>query len=320
MFQKTIKKEITVKGIRQSDGYETFIKFTPTESGLWVIYENNIEPISSYLVNKDERRFTSSILVGNKIITMVEHVFSAVNGLGIDNLVIEFGSDEAPFFANSEYFSKILNENILEIKDQNKEYYKINKEIEIKGENGQYCMITPSDDFCIDITIDFDGVIGRQSFLYSFKKTDYLKDVAYARSILTFEIKDINNPWVDFNRHFDQFPYTLPENPRESPYISYTEKEFLTPLSDALEPVRHKLLDFIGDLIFLGKIPLGRFEVYKPGHAFNRKIVETIFFLGESHNLQFEYFFKKIPEINLLKDCVENNIVHKEDVLTHTKT
>lgn len=274
--QKTISREIIVTGTRQSNGKDTFVKFLPNDSGLQVKYNNHIEPISPYIMNTDEKRFTNSIVIGGIIITMVEHVFSAVNGLGIDNIIIEFESNEAPFFASSEVFAVALSKNIIDIKNSQKEYCKIDNIIEINGENGQYCKIIPSDDFNVSIAIDFEGIIGRQSFYYSFSKNDYLNDIAYARSILVFEISDMNNPWSDFKKHFDLFPHTLPDDPRESSYIAYTSKEFITPLRDPLEPVRHKLLDFIGDLIFLGKIPHGRFEIYKPGHAFNRKIVKAI--------------------------------------------
>lgn len=318
--QKTIKKEIVVKGFRQSDGLDTFVKFIPTNSGLWVKYRDQIEPISPYIMNSHEAGFTNSVVLGDNVITMVEHIFSAVNGLGIDNIIIEFESDESPFFANAEFFAKVLSENILDIEHTNKEYYRVKRPMEIIGENGQYCKITPHNDFKINITIDFEGIIGKQSLSYSFKQDDYLSEVSYARSILIFEVKDISNPWKDYKKHFDSFPHTLPDKPKESPYITYTDKEFLIPLKDPLEPVRHKLLDFIGDLIFLNKIPLGRFEIYKPGHAFNRKIVETIFNSIDSCDLQFEYFLKKIPEMRDLEKYVENNNVHKnENVLEHTK-
>jgi len=309
-----------INGIRQSDGKDTFIKIIPTISGLWVKYKKSVEPISPYIMNHKKMRFTNSIVMGGKVITMVEHIFSAVNGLGIDNVIIEFGSDEAPFFANSDSFAKVLIKNMVDIESKNREYLSIDKNIEIKGNNGQYCKVTPSDDFYVDITIDFEGIIGKQFFSYSFKTTDYLREIAYARSILMFKIKDMEKPWVDFNKHFDLFPHTLSDNPKLSPYIAYSENEFITPLKDPLEPVRHKLLDFIGDLVFLGKIPKARFEIHKPGHAFNRKIVEMIFNLKSSYNLQFDYFLKKIPEINILKNYTENNVVHNnEDVLSHTK-
>lgn len=318
--QKTIKKEVIIRGIRQSDGLDTFIKFTPTDKGLWIKYGDIIEPISPHIMNNQEKRFTNSVLTSNGVVTMVEHVFSAVNGLGIDNLIVEFGSDEAPFFANSEKIARTLSKEIVSINHRHKEYYRVEKTIKIKGNNGQYCKITPCNDFKVNITIDFKGIIGKQFFSYSFRHSDYLNEIAPARSILIFEIKDIKSPWKNFKEQFKYFPCTLPDNPRESPYIAYTNKEFLTPLKDQLEPVKHKLLDFIGDITLLGKIPMGKFELNKPGHSFNRKIVSTIFNLAESYNLQFDYFLKKIPEIKTLEHYVENNKVHKnETVLEHTK-
>jgi hypothetical protein len=213
-----------------------------------------------------------------------------------------------------------LIENITYIKNKKKDFLKINNSIEIFGENGQYCKITPANDFIINITIDFEGIIGRQAFSYAYKETKYLEEISIARSMFAFEISKEDNPWKNYKIQFESFPYTVPDDPKDSPYIAYTDKEFLTPLKDSLEPVKHKLLDFIGDIMLLGKMPQGKFELYKPGHAFNRKIVDTLFNLDTSWDLNFEYFSKKIPEINLLKNYIENNIVHKnEDVLSHTK-
>jgi len=318
--QKTISKELAIKGIRQSDGKETFVKFLPSESGLWVKYRNLVEPVSPYIMNSNEKRFTNSIVIGESVITMVEHIFSAVHGLGIDNIIVEFDSDEAPFYADSESFSKTLSGSIVHLEDKEKEFCKINEIIEIQGENGQCCKITPADDFIVDITIDFEGIIGRQSISYSHKQSEYLEEISAARSMFAFEISNGNNPWENHKIQFDSFPHTVPDDPKDSPYIAYTNTEFLTPLKDPLEPVKHKLLDFIGDIMLLGKTPHGRFELYKPGHALNREIVRTLFNLDTSWSLQFEYFSKKIPEISVLKNYVENNSVHKnEDVLTHTK-
>ncbi len=101
---------------------------------------------------------------------MVEHIFSAINGLGIDNLIIEFESDEAPFFASFIEIAEILKKNIILLDDKTKDFLKINKEIKLFGEGDQYCEIKPADDFEVDITIDFKNIIGKQNYKYSFKK------------------------------------------------------------------------------------------------------------------------------------------------------
>ncbi len=274
--KKTILKDVVINGYRQSDGKKTFVKFSQCkEDGLYVKFKENIVSITPEIMNNSEKRYVNSIIVGREIVSMVEHIFSAINGLGIDNLIVEFDSDEAPFFADSKFISEELNNNILYL-DLVKDFFKIDKELEIFGKDGQYCKMIPADDFVVDMTIDFDNIIGKQKYLYSFKNNDYIKDISFARSMLIFEIKEGENPWVDFKKHFEVFPKTFPKDPKKSAFIAYNKKGYITPLRDPLEPVKHKLLDFIGDLIFIGKIPKVKFEVYKPGHSFNRKIVKYL--------------------------------------------
>ena len=321
MKQNTIKNSFIIEGIRQSDGRNTFIKFLPCDSGVYIRYKSFTEPMSPYLINNDEKRFTNSIIVNGEIITMVEHVFSAINGLGINNIIVEFGSNEAPFFANAKVFADQLYKNIKSIKTKKRLDSTIKNNFDLEDTEGCICKFTPSNDFRVNITVDFNNIIGVQNYSYSFLKNNYIEDISYARSILLFEIRDENNPWIDFKKHFDKFPFTLPTDPKESPYITYNKNRFITPLRDKLEPVKHKLLDFIGDIIFLGSIPLGEFKLYKPGHRFNRQIVNKMWFgIPDFDERHFEYFLKKVPEMNILSECVENNIVHKnEDVLSHTK-
>lgn len=319
-YQRTIKKEIIIQGIRQIDGKHTFVRFIPSNSGLWVKYKKYMEPINPFLINENEKGFTSSITLGGETIIMVEHIFSAISGLGIDNIVVEFGSNEAPFSASSEIFAKELYNNLININNKKKEYIRITRPIEVIGDNGQRCRIEPSNDFEISATINFENIVGEQCFDYSIKRGDYLRDIGYSRSMLIFKINKEGNPWSDFRKQFNKFPYTLPENPQKSPYIAYTDKDFLTPLKDPLEPVRHKVLDFIGDLFLLGRTPLMKFDVHKPGHSFNRKIINSILNEIDVSDVYFKYFSKRVPEIEQLENCVENNVVHKEeDVLSHTR-
>ncbi|MCR4279396.1 MAG: UDP-3-O-acyl-N-acetylglucosamine deacetylase, partial [Candidatus Zambryskibacteria bacterium] len=215
-----------------------------------------------------------------------------------------------------------LEKNIISLDNKEKKYFKIKNEIEIVGENGQYCKITPHDDFEVGVSIDFEGIIGKQYFRYAFKENDYIKDVSFARSILIFEISDGEDPWKDYKKHFELMSPLFPSNPKDSPFLAYNKSEYLTPLKDPLEPVKHKLLDFIGDLIYLEKLPLGKFEVHKPGHSFNRRIVQEIWnSYPTSNGPYFEYFLKKVPEFGELKNFIENNNVHKnESVFEHTQT
>jgi len=316
----TIKKSLKIKGKRQSDGVKTWIKFIPCDDGLFIRYRETTVPIDVDVVNFKEKRHTTSITVGDKIIDTVEHVLSAVNGLEINNLIIEFGSDQPPFFSDSKYITTKLKKNLRYLGNNRNRSLILDKEIIINGDEGRICKITPCDNFILDVTIDFNNIIGKQRYIYDNLESDYLDEISFARSFLINEITDVNNPWNDNKIHEETFPSLCPKKPEKSPFITFTKDEYLVPLRDPLEFVKHKMLDFIGDIIFLGELPSARFEIYKPGHAFNREIV-TI--LNDSRKVEFasfDYFLRKIPEFISLEEYIENNIVHKQSsVFDHTK-
>jgi hypothetical protein len=68
----------------------------------------------------------------------------------------------------------------------------------------------------------------------------------------------------------------LPEDPKDSPIITFTKDKFLTPLKAENEPATHKLVDTLGDLALVGYRIYGDMEIYVPGHKFTHKIAKEI--------------------------------------------
>lgn len=274
--QITVKKDITINGVRHSDGLPTYIKFSPTTNGRYIKYKEHVVPVSLEIINFKETRHTNSIVVNNNVISTVEHVFSAVNGLGIDNVIIEFGSDEPPFFANSKDVTKKLSKYLSKIKNKFKKYIEIDKEIIIKGDEGSYCKMSPDINLVVDCVIDFPHIIGRQQYVYIDNPGTYQEGVSFSRSFLINEVKDLSDPFADNKKHLETFPRVINKKIHKGPFISFTKDKYITKLKDPLEPAKHKVLDFIGDIFFLEYKPKIKFEIYKPGHAFTRKIVKYL--------------------------------------------
>lgn len=274
--QRTIKKEITIKGIRHSDGLPTYVKFFPTTNGRYIKFKGYIVPVSVEIINFKETRHTNSIVINGNVISTVEHVFSAVNGLGIDNIIIEFDSDEPPFFANSKEITKKLSKYLSKIENKFKKYLEIGKEIIIKGDEGSYCRMFPSNDLVVDCVIDFPHIIGRQQYVYIDNPETYQERISFSRSFLINEVKDLSDPFADNKKHLETFPRVLNKKIHKGPFISFTKDKYITKLKDPLEPAKHKVLDFIGDIFFLENKPKIKFEIYKPGHAFTRKMVKYL--------------------------------------------
>jgi len=274
--QITIKKEITIKGVRHTDGLPTSVKFYPSTNGRYVKYKEHIVPINMDIINFNETRHTNSIIVSGCVISTVEHVFSALNGLGIDNIIIEFGSDEAPFFADSKFVTKKLYKYLKKIDGKFKNFLTIDKVLFLEGNEGSYCKISPSDTLVVDCVVEFPHIVGRQRYVYVDSPKYYKKDISFCRSFLINEVKNLNDPYADNQKHFETFPGVLNEKIQKGPFISFTKDKYITKLKDPLEPAKHKVLDFIGDIYFLSNKPKMKFEVYKPGHAFTRKIAKTL--------------------------------------------
>jgi UDP-3-O-acyl-N-acetylglucosamine deacetylase len=275
MFKKTIAKSIVIEGKTMYEGNPTSIQCLPYDKGIAIEYRGVRKLLSPEDFNEKEKGYTTSVQVGDNNVVMTEHLLSAIIGLGINSILIKTTSPEIPFSANAELFTNSLKNIDLVDTDVYHKQIKIDRTLRIDGQNGKYCIITPSDKFEITITVDFPFPIGRQSYYYVQSKENYLSEIAHARSILIFAIDDID-PWENYKVHFPQFPAIIPQDPKKCPFIAYNKTSFITPLHNNLEPVQHKLLDFIGDLAFLGQDVQGCFHLYKPGHAFNRKVVKVL--------------------------------------------
>lgn len=272
--QKTIYKEIRIEGRAWLSGEYTWLECFPSENGLTLEFEGETKVLSPKLLNHDETQHIMSLEFSGKIISMVEHFFAALSGLGIDNIHIKFGTVDVPFCASSELFiSHLLKVGIREI-DKEKVYLTIDREIIIE-DGEKICRISPCEDFEVHTQISFNNIIGDQSFAYD-RNTNFLSEISPARSFLIFEIAEGINPWENYRNQFSRLPKLFPLDPSLCPLIAFTKNKFLFPLHYENEPARHKTLDFIGDFFILGKLVKGKFSIIKTGHSFHRKIIDEV--------------------------------------------
>lgn len=273
--QKTIKQQICIYGREWFTSAEVWIKCYPSDQGITVQYGGIIEKLTTDIIDRDENQYTVSIKIGGYKIKMVEHFFSALHGLGIDNIHIEFGSEGVPFCASAELFiNAITSCGVVEISKQ-KQYLVVDKQLEI-SDGEKKCIIKPSDFFTVDSSISFNNIIGDQSFIFNESTQSYIDEISNARSFLIFPIETTGDPWKNYNKQFNIFPKTFPNDPKLCPFISYSRSEYITPLKYPNEPARHKILDFMGDLFILGTPIQASFEICKTGHSFHRKIIDKL--------------------------------------------
>lgn len=249
MNQKSIKRPIKLSGLTLHGGKDSTLIFHPGEKygGVYFVYNGKKIEATVKNVKKTERGTT----LGE--ITLVEHVLASAYGLGIDNLKIELSEREPPNIDGSALpFVLALKE--AQIIEQNalKEFFTAPKALKVE-EGGASLEILPFDGFKVDFMIDFPA-IGQQHLVF---EGDFEKEIAPAR---TFGyIEELDELQKRGLAHGATLEYAL----------GISQKGYINKPRFKDEPVRHKILDLIGDLALLGRPLKGHFIARKSGHRLN---------------------------------------------------
>lgn len=195
---------------------------------------------------------------GRKEIRVVEHLFSALYGLNIFNIKIDLYGDELPFFDGS---SKNFVEKLADWEVKGADFLVVDKKISVRKDDS-YILFEPCNNYELFIDMELSHpFIKKQSIRLAITKDNYIKEIAPAR---TFVFTDESDPRIK----------NLP------PYgIGITSKGTYSaePLRFSDEPVRHKILDLLGDLYVLKKRLVGKIKAKNTSHNLNLSFVKTIY-------------------------------------------
>ena len=267
--QRTLASQIKAAGIGLHTGKKISLHLKPAQSDSGIIFQRtdvNSRPIKASLENVFDTRLSTSLSNSEVKISTVEHLLSALAGLGIDNALVELDGPEVPIMDGSARPFVFMIQSA-GIKEQNspKKFIKIKKNIRVEQDE-KWAMIEPFDGFKVAFTIDFNHPAFDQTLQSSeinFSSVSYLSQVSRAR---TFGfVKDIeklrksnlalggsvNNAVV-----IDDYKVINDEGVR-------FQDEF----------VKHKILDAIGDLYLLGHGLIGSFSAFKSGHHLNNLLL-----------------------------------------------
>ncbi|HEC2809765.1 TPA: UDP-3-O-acyl-N-acetylglucosamine deacetylase, partial [Campylobacter jejuni] len=269
MKQLTLAKTVKGVGIGLHKGEPIEITLEPLEANSGIVFfrsdlnasykasPENVINTQMATVLGDERGFISTI----------EHLMSAINAYGIDNVRIVLNANEAPVMDGSSIsFCMMLDEAGVKELDAPKKIMVIKKPIEVRDGN-KFVRLTPTKEPRINYTIKFDNaVIGEQSYNFEFSKKNYIENIARAR---TFGfLKD-----VQALRSMNLALGGSLENT-----IVVDENRILNPegLRFKDEFVRHKILDAIGDLTLLGYRVFGDYTSYAGSHRLNHLLTKEV--------------------------------------------
>ncbi|MDD5495684.1 MAG: UDP-3-O-acyl-N-acetylglucosamine deacetylase [Candidatus Omnitrophica bacterium] len=271
--QRTIKKEVAVEGIGLQTGKKVklTLKGSPADSGInFIRVDLPNKPLLSVGSLKldagslKERRTTLG--TGPLQIQTTEHLLAAFSGLGIDNIIAELDGEELPGLDGSakDYVSLLKKAGIVE-QDAPKNILKVDRAVWHEDEKG-FIAVFPDDRFRISYTLAYDGsAIGVQFFDMVVEEDSFEREIAPART---------------FCRKTEALVLLASGLGKGANYKNTLVMGRKGPLKNRLrftnEPVRHKVLDLMGDLYILGKRMHGHVVAMKSGHKLNMELVRKL--------------------------------------------
>jgi len=303
--QKTILNPVTLSGMGLHTGKMVNLSFLPAPVNHGFVFQridlDGKPTIAADVMNVcDTSRGTTIEKNGVRVYT-IEHVLSALTGLGIDNALITIDGPETPIVDGSSkfYVEALLKAGIVE-QEAEREYYTIDEVITYSNpENNIEIIAVPSNEFKVSVMIDFKTkVLASQNAVLN-KLSDYPEQIAPCRTfVFLHELEnllknnlikggDLSNAIVYVNdpvtqEELDRLAYLF-----NKPTVQVKPEGILNNLDLYFpnESARHKLLDVIGDLALAGKPIKGHIIARKPGHEANVEFAKILkkHFIAKNH-------------------------------------
>ena len=270
--QRTLSSKIRASGVGLHTGKKISLTLKPAPSNSGIVFKRtDIESasIKASLENVFDTRLSTSLSNNEIKISTVEHLLSALAGIGIDNAIVELDGPEVPIMDGSARpFVFMIQSAGIQEQSEAKRFIKIKKTIEVKQDE-KWAKIEPFDGFKVAFTIDFDHPAfseTSQSSEIDFSSVSYLSQVSRARTFgfaKDIELLRKNNLALGGSVNnaivIDDYKVVNEEGVR-------FQDEF----------VKHKILDAIGDLYLLGHGLIGSFSAYKSGHHLNNLLLREL--------------------------------------------
>jgi UDP-3-O-[3-hydroxymyristoyl] N-acetylglucosamine deacetylase len=273
--QRTLANALEFSGFGVHSGAPVTLTLEPAapDSGYTVTRllddGRRIGPVSVHFSRVTRTTLCTTLDLGDSVsVATVEHVVSALSGMGVDNVHMVLTGAECPILDGSAWpFVQAIQDVGLMVQPAPRRYIKIMRQVLVRN-NEASAALEPYNGRMLDLEIDFDSrVIGRQRMIFDWTPRKYYEDVSRARTF----------GFVRDAKILRQAGYALGSSMENS--ITVHEDRILNPggLRYEDEFVRHKLLDAIGDLALCGLPIYGRFRSYKGGHALNALVLHGLF-------------------------------------------
>ena len=271
--QRTIRQTVSAVGIGLHSGRKVKLVMRPAAPDTGIVFRRvdltpTVElPARAEAVN--DTRMATTLNEGKVVVATIEHLMSALSGLGIDNLIVDVDAPEIPIMDGSgATFVYLLRSVGLLEQPKPKRFVRVKKTVEVR-DGDKWARLDPHEGFILDFLIAFGhpaidqtvqhavvdlGEVTYEHAVSRARTFGFVSDVELLRSMGLAKGGTLENAIV-----MDEFRVLNVGGLR-------SDDEF----------VKHKILDAMGDLYVLGKPLLARYSAYKSGHALNNKLLRAL--------------------------------------------
>lgn len=272
MQETTIENPIRCSGIGLHSGQKVDLAFYPLPAGSGILWSVKGTRGCRFLElsphNVVDTSLCTTLGSADVRVGTVEHVMAAIRGMGIDNILIEIAGPEVPIMDGSAAsFVYLLKQSGITFQRQTKKAYVVTQDVHLE-EKGKWIRVKPASEFKIRYSIDFPHpMVGRQEMEFAAISDDFAQDVARARTFgFLNDVQALQSQGKALGGSLENALVFDQTGVINSDGFRYPD-----------EPVRHKVLDLIGDIGLLPYPIVGSFEVHCSGHALNTAFARHLY-------------------------------------------
>ena len=271
--QRTLKSLVSATGVGLHTGRKVRLTLRPAQPDTGVVFHRTDLPGAPGIPARadlvGETRLCSCLVSGETRIYTIEHLMSALSGLGVDNLYVDLDGPEVPIMDGSAApFVLLIQQAGIEEQGAPKRFLRVKKRVEAK-DGDKWAALDPYEGFKLSFSIVYKHPVIEKSntaLTVDFATTSYLKEVARARTYgFMHDVEDLRDSGLALGGGLENAVVLDEHRVLNAEGLRFGD-----------EFIRHKILDAIGDLYLLGRPFLAAFSAHKSGHALNNKLLRAL--------------------------------------------
>ncbi len=271
--QRTLKTSVSVTGVGLHSGEKVMLSLRPGAVNSGIVFRRmDVKPVEEIHARADlvhDTRLSTCMEQNGVRIATIEHLMSALAGLGVDNAIVEMDGAEVPIMDGSAgtFIFLLQSAGIIE-QSSAKKFIRIKKTVEVK-QGDKWVRFEPYNGYKLTFTINFAHPVfanTKQHVSVDLDEHSYIRDISRARTFgFMQDVENMRAQGLALGGSLDN---------------AIVMDEYRVLNADGLrfedEFVKHKVLDAIGDLYLLGHAVIGAFSGFKSGHALNNALLREL--------------------------------------------